>query len=95
MSDTLEFRLPPYAGPLLRPATFKSLDGGRDAAKSHTAAQIMLMRMAGVIPAYKPRPVRIVSCRDFNTNLKHSVKVAGRQLRQEALPARRLRAAGD
>lgn len=36
----------------------------------------MLLRMAGLLPAYRPAPVRIVSCRDFNTNLKHSVKVA-------------------
>ena len=72
----VEVQLPEYAGPFLLPARFKSLDGGRDSAKSHSAAQIMLLRMAGMLPAYRPAPVRIVSCRDFNTNLKHSVKVA-------------------
>ena len=72
----IDVQLPAYAGPFLKPARFKSLDGGRDSAKSHTAAQIMLLRMAGLLPDYERRPVRIVSCRDFNTNLKHSVKVA-------------------
>ena len=72
----IDVQLPAYAAPFLRPARFKSMDGGRDGAKSHTAAQIMLLRMAGLLPDYERRPVRIVSCRDFNTNLKHSVKIA-------------------
>ena len=72
----VDVNLPPYAGPYLEPARFKSISGGRDSAKSHTAAQKMLLRMAGVLPAYEPRPVRIVSCRDFNTNLSSSVKIA-------------------
>ena len=68
----IDVKLPAYAGPFLRPARFKSLSGGRDSAKSHTTAQIMLLRMAGMLPDYERRPVRIVSCRDFGVNLKNS-----------------------
>ena len=50
--------------------------GGRGSSKSHTTAILMIKRMAGHLEDYPAEPVRIVSCRDFNTNLSSSVKVA-------------------
>ena len=82
----VDVNLPPYAGPYLEPARWKSMSGGRGSGKSYTAAQIMLLRMAGLLPAYEPRPVRIVSCRDFNTNLASSVKVAVDRWIKELFP---------
>ena len=51
---------------------------GRDMIPTHNSwsvSKLMILRMAGLLPDYEPRPVRIVSCRDFNTNLDSSVKV--------------------
>ena len=54
------------------------MDGGRGSSKSHTAAQIQILRMRGLLGefGYPPVPVRIASCRDFNTNLSTSIKIA-------------------
>ena len=68
--------MPKRAERFLYPARMKSLKGGRDSGKSHFVAQAMLLRMAGLLPAYEPIPVRILSGRDFETNLDVSVKVA-------------------
>ena len=63
---------------LLRPARFKSIRGGRYSGKSHTFAQMAVMRMEGAhcFPPgwYRPGPVRIASARDFQTRIKESVK---------------------
>ena len=78
MSQRVEVFLPPWAKPFLSPARWKSLRGGRGSGKSHTAAQINILRMAGLLEqfGYPAVPVRIASCRDFNVNLGTSVKVA-------------------
>ena len=75
MSD-VDVHLPVWAAPFLNRGRWKSLRGGRGSSKSHTAAQIMILRMAGLLPDYPPESVRIASCRDFNVNLSSSVKVA-------------------
>ena len=66
--------LPPYAGPLLVPARYKSLRGGRGSSKTHTFAQIAVLRMAGLLPAYPSGPVRFASARQFQINISESVK---------------------
>ena len=68
-------RIPEWAQPLLHPARYKSVDGGRGSAKSHTFAQLGVLRMAGLLPEYRPAPIRIASARDFEVNLRESVKV--------------------
>ena len=60
----------------MRPARYKSARGGRGSSKSHTLAQINVLRMAGLLPDYEPTPVRIASCRDFETAIKESIKNA-------------------
>ena len=76
MAKQVQVNLPDWARPFTKPARWKSMRGGRGSSKSHTAAQLMIRRMAGLLPDYPPGPVRIVSARDFNTNLQDSVKVA-------------------
>ena len=78
MSARVDVFLPPWAKPFLSPARWKSMRGGRGSSKSHTAAQINILRMAGLLGefGYSTEPVRIASCRDFNVNLGTSVKVA-------------------
>ena len=70
----IRFAVPEYAEPFLRPARYKSLRGGRGAAKSHFFAQLAIMRMTGCLPAYPPGPVRIASARDIESTIKESVK---------------------
>ena len=72
----MNIALPAWADPFLRPARFKSMSGGRGSGKSHTFAQIAVMRMANLLPYYKPGPVRIASARQFQTSIAESVKVA-------------------
>ena len=72
----INVQIPDWALPLLRPARFKSIRGGRGSSKSWTVSRIMIMRMAGLLPFYPVRPVNIVSARDFNTRLNVSVKKA-------------------
>ena len=76
MSRVLDVSLPPWAEPLLTPATYKSLRGGRCSCKSQTFARLSVLRMANLVPGYPRQPVSIISARDFNTTLKHSVKKA-------------------
>ena len=78
MTTTLDidFDLPAWAGPFLRPGRWKSARGGRGSTKSHTFAQIAIARMSNLLPDYPEGSVRIASCRDFNVNLGKSVKVA-------------------
>ena len=68
--------LPEWADPFLRPARYKSARGGRGSGKSHTFAQISILRMAGLLPWYPSSSVRIASCRSFETSIAESVKVA-------------------
>lgn len=72
--ETIRVRLPEYAGPFLRPAPYKSMAGGRGSAKSHSFAQIAILRMAGCLPWYPQKPVRIASARDHKVNIDESVK---------------------
>lgn len=77
MNTTL-LQLPNWAKPFTRPARYKSLRGGRGSGKSTAAAIIMILRMTGLCNkewGYPERPIRIASCRDFNTYLSTSVKV--------------------
>ena len=72
-------QLPKWAEPFAFPARYKSMRGGRGSGKSTAASILMIMRMAGLLSnaynGYPDRPVRIASCRDFDTNLSSSVKV--------------------
>ena len=68
--------IPRWAEPFLGPARYKSAAGGRGAARTHTFAQFVVMRMAGVLPAYPPRPVRVAMARQFQVNIKESCKAA-------------------
>ena len=70
----VRWRLPRYAERLMLPARYKSLRGGRGAGKSHTFAQLALMRMMGILPDYPEGPVRIASARDIESSIKESVK---------------------
>ena len=70
-----EVYLPHWAVPFMRPARYKSLRGGRGSSKSHTFAQISVMRMAGLWSWYPDRPVRIASARQFQTSITESVKI--------------------
>ena len=74
--EELRVRLPEYAEPFLEHAPYKSMAGGRGSAKSHSFAQMSILRMAGLLPDYPDRPVRIASARDFQVNIKQSVKEA-------------------
>lgn len=66
--------LPAWAEPLMKPATYKSLSGGRCACKSRTFATLAVLRMAWLLPGYPQQPVNIISARDYNATLKASVK---------------------
>ena len=74
--NDLHIQLPEWADPFMRPARWKSMRGGRGSGKSWTTARLMVMRMAGLLPDYPKRMVRIASCRDFNVHLQSSVKIA-------------------
>ena len=71
----MKIMLPDWADPFLRPATFKSADGGRGSGKSHTFAQIAVLRMANLLPFYPEEPVRIASARQFQNSIAESVKI--------------------
>ena len=71
----IRITLPDWAWQFAKPARWKSMRGGRGSSKSWSVAKLMIMRMAGFLEGYPKRPVRIASCRDFNTNLDSSVKV--------------------
>ena len=51
--------------------------GGRGPGKSHAFTIVSVLRMCNALGSfgYPDKPVRIASCRDFNTNLDESVKV--------------------
>ena len=68
--------LPQWGEDFMRPARRKSARGGRASTKSQTFAQLSLIRMMGINPNYEAEPVRIASSRDFESNIKESVKVA-------------------
>ena len=68
--------LPLWAVPFMKPARWKSASGGRGSTKSHTFAQLAVLRMAGLLPDYPQAPVRIASCRSFEVSIKKSVKQA-------------------
>ena len=72
----ITWNLPEWSIPFLEPARFKSADGGRGSSKSHTFAQLSVMRMANMLPGYPPGPVRIASARQFQNSITESVKVA-------------------
>lgn len=72
----LHARLPDWFAPFLKPTQNKSARGGRGSAKSHSFAQMAILRMANLLPDYPRRPCRILSARDFNVNLDESVKQA-------------------
>ena len=69
-------RMPDWGEPILHPATWKSVDGGRSKGASHLFSQAAVLRASGRNPFYKPRSVRIASARNFKTTIKQSVKVA-------------------
>ena len=59
----------------MRPARYKSARGGRGSSKSHTLAQIAVLRMANLLTDWYPaRPVRIASARQFQNSITESVK---------------------
>ena len=58
----------------MRSARYKSARGGRGSSKSHTFAQLAVMRMAGRLPDYPLGPVRIASARQFQNSIEESVK---------------------
>ena len=71
----IKVRLADWATPLLYPARYKSVRGGRGSGKSHGFAQTAVLRMEGALNANGyTTPVRIVSARDFETSLDASVK---------------------
>ena len=70
---TLKVQLPEYAEPLLKPARWKSLRGGRGSTKSHSFAQLAILRMAGYLPDYPDDPIRIASFRQFKVSIPESV----------------------
>ncbi len=72
----LQATIPRWAKPFLKPARYKSARGGRGSSKSHTLAQIAVLRMAGLLPAYQPGPVRIACARETKEAIPESVKVA-------------------
>ena len=74
MAAATKLSLPDWAEPLLYPARYKSIRGGRGSSKSHSAVQSILARMGGFAPGYEPGPVRIVSARDFEVTLSESIK---------------------
>lgn len=65
---------PPWSVPFLKPARYKSARGGRGSSKTHTLAQIAVLRMAGLLPDYPRGPVRIASARQFQVSINESVK---------------------
>ena len=69
-------RLPDWCAEWMKPGRYKSIDGGRGSAKSHSIAQMAILRMANMVPAYQDgfRPVRIVSARAVEGHIKESVK---------------------
>lgn len=70
----VDAQLPAWSKPLLQPAPFKSARGGRGSSKSHTFAQLAVLRMAGLLPAYPREPVRIASARMIEGSITQSVK---------------------
>ena len=74
MPEPGQATIPRWAVPFMEPARFKSARGGRGSSKSHTFAQLAILRMAGLLPAYEPRAVRIASARQFQTSIKESIK---------------------
>ena len=54
----ITWNLPEWSIPFLEPARFKSVKGCRGSSKSHTLAQLAVMRMANMLPGYPPGPVR-------------------------------------
>ena len=74
LPEELRVRLPEYAEPFLEHAPYKSMSGSRASAKSHSFAQMPILRMGGLLPAYPDRPVRIASARDYQVNIDESVK---------------------
>ena len=73
---TLRPMLPDWSQHWMVPVRYKSARGGRGSAKSHTVAQIAILRMANLLPAYRDtfEPVRIASARAFQVHISGSVK---------------------
>ena len=67
-------RVPECAEEFIKPATWKSVDGGRGSGKSYLCAQTAVLRAAGRLPWYKPEAVRIASARSFESTIEQSVK---------------------
>ena len=73
---TVRAEIPRWALPILAPARWKSGRGGRGSSKSHSFAQLAVLRMAGLLGAYgyPDGPVRIASGRQFQNSIEESVK---------------------
>ena len=63
----MKLQIPDKLLPLLKPVRFKSIEGGRGSAKSHTVARLF------IVMAYS-RKVRILCCREIQKSIKGSVK---------------------
>ena len=74
--STLRPVLPDWAKLWMQPCRYKSVRGGRGSAKSHTVAQLAVLRMADLLPAYHDgfEPVRIASARAIEESIAESVK---------------------
>ena len=69
--------LPIKVKPIFSRARYKSLRGGRGSGKSHSLAQLSVLRMANLVPDYQDGgAVRICSARQFQKQISESVKTA-------------------
>ena len=64
---TLQVNLPTWASPLLKPARYKAIYGGRGSAKSWTAATVLLLQAM-------QQPLRIVCVREVQRSIEESSK---------------------
>jgi len=65
--------LPDWAEPLLEPARYKSVRGGRGGGKSHALATVALLRLLGQLPGYPPGPVLCALGREHKNATDRSV----------------------
>lgn len=72
----LRATIPRWAVPFLKPARYKSAAGGRGAGRTHTFSQLVVLRMAGLLPGYPPGPARIAMARQYQSSIADSCKLA-------------------
>ena len=72
----MKARFPGWSEPVLRPARFKSIRGGRGSGKSHVFAQFSVLLASGRAGGYERARRRIVCARDYASSATDSVQEA-------------------